>query len=113
MLSVPNHRLSRRGARPRYSESVMHGGHSLVVRRGTDGWLLLESRRFRRRCDLKTLCVLQAIRSPGHGLKPALFDRSTVHDAFAERAIGHAAQRIAHLLQHDRIAFGLSKFLGR
>jgi len=109
----PDHRLSGRSDRPRYRESVIHGGHSLVVGRGTDGWLLLEGRRSRRRCDLKTLFVLQAIRSPGPGLKPALFDRSTVHDARAERAIGHAAQRVAHLLQYDRIAFGFSKCLER
>jgi hypothetical protein len=73
----------------------------------------LEGRRSRRRCDLKALFVLQAIWRPGHCFKPALFDRSTVHDALAERAIGHAAQRFAHWLQHCRIVFGFGKFLGR
>jgi len=92
--------------------------HDLILpafetRRETDGCPLLEGRRSRRRCDLKPLFVLQAIRSPGHGLKPALFDRSTVHDALAERAIGHAAQRLAHLSQHGRIVFGFGEFLGR
>ena len=54
-----------------------------------------------------------SIGSPGHGLEPWLFDGSTVDDAGAERAIGHAAQRVAHLLQHIRIVFGFRKFLLR
>jgi hypothetical protein len=90
--------------------------HDLILpafetRRDTDGCPLLEGRRSRRRCDLKALFVLQATRSPGHGLKPALFDRSTVHDAPPERAIGHAAQCFAHLLQPCPIVFGFGEFL--
>ena len=72
-----------------------------------------DGRRFRRRYDLETLLVLQAIGSPRHGLKPALFDRSPVHDALAERAIGHTAQCLAHPLQHGRIVFGFGELLGR
>ena len=55
--------------------------------------------------------VFQTIWRPGHGLEPLLLDRSTVDDARAERAIGYAAQRVAHLLQHIRIVFGFGKFL--
>src|SRR5260221_2288071 len=77
----------------------------------TEGRPLLQSWRSRRRCDLKTLPVLQAIGSPRHRLEPLLFDASTVDDAPAERAIGHTAQRVAHLLQHIRILFGFGKFL--
>ncbi len=75
------------------------------------GSLLLEARRSRRRSSLKTFCVLQTIGSPRHGLEPLLLDRSTIDHARAERAILHAAQRIAHLLQHIGVVFGLGEFL--
>src|SRR2546425_816341 len=72
--------------------------HDLILvcktNRGTVGSPLLQGRRARRRCDLKSLCVLQTIGSPRHGLEPWLFDGSTVNDAGAEGAIGHAAQRV-------------------
>ena len=105
---IESTRCSSTRQRIRHPRRPPPGSH-----RKPDGRLLLEGRRSRRRCDLKRLFVLQAIRSPGHGLKPALFDRSTAHDALAERAIGHAAQRLAHLSQHGRIVFGFGEFLGR
>jgi hypothetical protein len=42
-----------------------------------------------------------------------LFDRSTVDEAPAERAILDAAQRVAHLLQHIRVVLGFGKLLRR
>ncbi len=71
---------------------------------------LLQGRRSRRRCDLETLCVLQTISSPGQCLKPWLFDRSTVDDARAERAVGHAVERIAHLFEQIRPVFDFNEF---
>lgn len=80
---------------------------------GTEGWPLLQGWRSQRCCDLKTLCVLQTIRSPGHSLEPLRFDGSTIDDAPAERAIFQPAQRVADLLQHIRIVFGFGKCLRR
>ena len=72
---------------------------------------MLEARCLRRRRDLKTLCVLQTIGRPGHGVEPCLFNGTTVDDAPTERAIGYAAQGVTHVLQHLRIVFGFGKFL--
>ena len=47
----------------------------------------------------------------GTRLEPLLLDRTTVDDAGAEGAVGDAAQRVAHLLQHICIVFGFGKLL--
>ena len=55
--------------------------------------------------------MLQTIRSPRQRLEAVLFDWSAVDDASAERAVGQAAERVAHLLQHIAIVLGFGKLL--
>jgi hypothetical protein len=63
------------------------------LRRDTDESLALKTRRFRADASSNCSCFRQ-LRVPWHGVEPLLFDRATVHQARAERAVVHPDQRV-------------------
>jgi hypothetical protein len=75
------------------------------LRRDTDESLALKTRRFRADASSNCSCFRQ-LRVPWHGVEPLLFDRATVHQARAERAVVHPDQRVARLFQHERQSKG-------